>query len=56
MDDGSNPKPETGKDRPEPAARRGSTDSIDDVFLELKLAAEDISSSDEEAGTYTRGP
>ncbi len=38
---------------PERGARKGSADSIDDVFMELKLTGADISSSsDEEAGMF----
>ena len=43
----------------ERGARRGSHDSIDDVFLELKLAEADLSSSsssDEETGIYAADP
>jgi hypothetical protein len=41
---------EEGSKNPGGDRKHDDVDSIDDVFLELKLAGEDISSSDEETG------
>ena len=42
MEDGSRPSPDRN--------RKLSSDSLDDVFKELKLASDDLSSSDDEPG------
>ena len=46
MEDGTRPSPDQLGDR----NRKLSSDSLDDVFKELKLASDDLSSSDDEPG------
>ncbi len=46
MEDGFRPSPDAAGD----GRRKFSDDSLDDVFKELKLASDDLSSSDDEPG------